>query len=188
MNIYIVTENNFFFIGVKEKMPFDKAAIKKLRPEALERNSMNGFGKEDVFIFHTSNFGVELSFRISTGNFPGKLIFIPTTSKERFKLAVNRYVFLDTYASAEEIAAKIIDNDESGNTSCHVIKDPLTEREKVILRHTINGMNAQKISQCLSISAKTVYAHRRNAFHKLGGRNLFEIWPFRGKFLRIAVV
>ncbi|RDL18879.1 helix-turn-helix domain-containing protein [Serratia fonticola] len=184
MGIYVVTENNFFFIGIKEQLPFEKGSIKKIHPNELEINSTATFYRDDVFIFHTSNFGIETSFLISTGGFPGKLIFIPTTSKEKFKLAFNRYVFLDTYATIDEITTKIINNNEHDSLNHHVISEPLTKREKTIMCHTINGMNVYKISQYLSISTKTVYSHRRSAFHKLGGRNLFEIWPFRGNFLR----
>ncbi|MGL6011287.1 MAG: helix-turn-helix domain-containing protein [Shewanella oncorhynchi] len=188
MDIYVVTENNFFFIALKEGLPFNSKKINKILPDELENTSMERFNEDDIFIFHTVNFGIELSFLVSTGNFPGKSIFIPTTSKESFKLAFNQHVFLDTYATVDDIARKIRENSNEGCNDRKVIKDALTRQEKLILRHTINGMNAQSISRYLSISIKTVYSHRRKALHKLGGRNLFEIWPFRGKFIRDAMI
>lgn len=185
MTIYIVTENNFFYLGVKEKLPFSPKDIRQLLPNVLENSDMDDFDKNDVFIFHTSNFGMAFSFQISTGIFPGKVIFIPTSRKEKFKLSFNQYVALDSYATMDDIVAKIIGNDSDAQKAT---QDPLTRQEHVVMRHTINGMDVHKIGQCLSISIKTVYAHRRNALHKLGGRNVFEIWPFSGKFLRDAVV
>lgn len=183
MSIYIVTENNFFFIGIKEQLPFNKSTIKKLPPSEFNNKSMNEFYNDDVFIFHTTNFSIEISFLLSTGGLPGKLIFIPTTSKERFRFAFNRYVVLDTYAKVNDISNEITNNNEIENLKYNIIKEPLTKQESIVMHHTINGLDASKISQRLSISTKTVYTHRRNAFHKLGGRNLLEIWHFRGKFL-----
>lgn len=188
MAIYIVTENNFFYLGVKEKLPFNPKDIRQLLPNVLENSDMDDFDNNDVFIFHTSNFGMAFSFQISTGNFPGKVIFIPTSRKEKFKLSFNQYVVLDSYATIEDIIAKIMHHDGEDSHAQKATQDPLTRQEHVVMRHTINGMDVHKISQCLSISIKTVYAHRRNALHKLGGRNVFEIWPFSGKFLRDAVV
>lgn len=188
MAIYIVTENNFFYLGVKEKLPFNHKDIRQLLPNVLENSDMDDFDNNDVFIFHTSNFGMAFSFQISTGNFPGKVIFIPTSRKEKFKLSFNQYVVLDSYATIEDIVAKIMHHDGEDSHAQKATQDPLTRQEHVVMRHTINGMDVHKISQCLSISIKTVYAHRRNALHKLGGRNVFEIWPFSGTILRDAVV
>lgn len=188
MTIYIVTENNFFYLGVKAKLPFSPKDMKQLLPNVLENSDMDDFDNNDVFIFHTSNFGMAFSFQISTGNFPGKVIFIPTSRKEKFKLSFNQYVVLDSYATIEDIVAKIMHHDGEDSHAQKATQDPLTRQEHVVMRHTINGMDVHKISQCLSISIKTVYAHRRNALHKLGGRNVFEIWPFSGTILRDAVV
>lgn len=188
MTIYIVTENNFFFLGVKAKLPFSPKKIKQLLPNAVKKSEMDVFDKDDVFIFYTSNFGIEFSFQISTGNIPGKVIFIPTSRKEKFKLSFNQYVVLDSNATVDDIVAKIMGNGNQYGNARKSIKDTLTRQEQIIMRHTIDGMDVHKISQCLSISAKTVYAHRRNALQKLGGRNIFEIWPFRGATLRDTVV
>ncbi|HBE9178074.1 transcriptional regulator FimZ [compost metagenome] len=188
MSIYIVTENNYFFIAIKEGLKPNIMTIRKLSPKKLENDSLAQFNQEDTFIFHTAEFGMELSFRISTGSFPGRLIFIPTTDNGNFKRAFNQYAILDTHATIEDIHAKISENTRQDDTDNEAIKDPLTQREKAILRHTINGLDAYTISKRLSISAKTVYAHRRSALRKLGGRNLFEIWPFKGKFHRAEAV
>lgn len=188
MNIYVVTENNFFFIGLETRLHLENMVMKKIHPNDLERKSMNKFHHDDVFIFHTSFFGVELSFLISTGGLPGKFIFIPTSSRERFKLVFNRYSFLDTYATVEEITDRIININKHSNLKYKFINNPLTNREITVIHHTIKGMDADEIGQCLCIATKTVYAHRRNAFKKLGGRSLFDIWPFRGAILHASMV
>lgn len=69
----------------------------------------------------------------------------------------------------------------------NLMRDRLTKREKTILLHTISGMDAQSIGHSLSISKKTVYAHRRNALHKLGGRNFFEVSQVRDKSFRTGI-
>ncbi|MFN3071850.1 hypothetical protein ACKWMY_27575 [Serratia sp. J2] len=138
MSIYIVTENNFFFMGIKEQLPFNEANIKKIHPNEFDKKPFGEFYNEDIFVFHTANFSIELSFLISTGGLPGKLIFIPTTRKEKFRLSFNRYVFLDTDATVDDILNRISDNNEIENLKYHVIKEPLTKQERIVMRHTIS--------------------------------------------------
>ncbi|PAA94961.1 helix-turn-helix domain-containing protein [Serratia fonticola] len=184
MNIYIITENNYFFIGLKHTLKNDKNSVEKLSPYELEISPENKFKQGDIFIFHTSNYSLKLSFLISTGHFPGKLFFIPTNGKVRFKEAFSRYSFLDAKSDLMTVFSKVFDTQQKSIEQTKIFRDELTEREKNILHKTINGMNAQTISRLLCISVKTVYTHRRNALHKLGGRNLFEIWPFKEKILQ----
>ncbi|WP_373994988.1 LuxR C-terminal-related transcriptional regulator [Serratia fonticola] len=49
----------------------------------------------------------------------------------------------------------------------HANKGALTKREKLIIRHTINSVSVNKLRHYISISTKTVYSHKRKAFHKL---------------------
>ncbi|WP_157968070.1 helix-turn-helix domain-containing protein [Edaphovirga cremea] len=187
ININIVTENAYFYIGIKEHLQDDDWMVSRINPDELKNLPGSRFKEEDIFIFYTSNYLDELSFLISRDSFAGRLIFIPTNSKVKFNSAFRRHTFLDAYAGIEIIRDKITKSQVDEVSALDFMRDKLTEREKVILLHTINGMNAYSIGQFLRISIKTVYAHRRNAFLKLGGRNMFEVWPVRKEILRTAI-
>jgi DNA-binding CsgD family transcriptional regulator len=187
ININIVTENAYFYLGIKEHLQDDDWMVSRINPDELKKLRGNRFKEEDIFIFYTSNYLDKLSFLISRDSFPGRLIFIPTNNKVKFNSAFERHIFLDAYAGIEIIRNKIAEIQIDETSALDLIRDKLTEREKVILLHTINGMNAYSIGQFLRISIKTVYGHRRNAFLKLGGRNMFEIWPMRKEILRTAI-
>lgn len=177
INIYIITDNNYFSLGIREKLKLKYKSIYNLSIKELEGSPKKIFKRNDVFIFYISDYSLQLSFLISTGHLPEKLIFISKNKNLKLNSTFKNHIFLDAHASPELISKKIDEECKFGVKKNH--KEQLTEREGTILYHTINGMSAQKIGKFLSISSKTVYTHRRNAFHKLGGRNLFEIWPIK---------
>jgi DNA-binding NarL/FixJ family response regulator len=53
--------------------------------------------------------------------------------------------------------------------------DHLTEREKEILRYTVNGWDAKRIAAHLDISTLTVRKHNANIYHKLHVQSKAEI-------------
>ncbi|MBC3253038.1 hypothetical protein BFS14_17770 [Serratia fonticola] len=183
MKINIITDNNYFFLGLQEKIKNDKNEIRKVEPKTLFEETKDEIRKADVFIFYISYYSVELSYLISTEQLTGQLIFIPTNNKVRFNFAFKKQCFLDANTDAEGILKKIKEGQQKGKLPEPPIKSSLTSREKTILLHTISGMNPQSIGRFLKISIKTVYSHRRNALHKLGGRNIFDIWPIREKII-----
>ncbi|WMT16060.1 response regulator transcription factor [Serratia fonticola] len=152
----------------------------KIPPCELKTRSVYEFKESDVFIFHSLSHVDELSFLIAMTNFAGKLIFVQKRNLGELDFSLQEHVYLDANASIEAILKLINQND--GRAINFIRKHKLTQREKSILLHTIDGMNTQSIGQRLKISTKTVYAHRRNALHKLGGRNFFEIWPVKKEF------
>lgn len=187
LSVNIITENYYFFLGIKEHLRSEERSVSKISTAELKSISFNKFNKNDVIIFHTSSSIDELSFLISTASFPGKIIFIPTGKKVRLSLAFRNHISLDARADIDCILNEIAKVQEDAKPSLNLMKDKLTRREKAILLHTIEGMDVQSISDFLRISIKTVYAHRRNALNKLGGRNLFEVWPVRGMILKSAL-
>ncbi|HEI9791922.1 TPA: hypothetical protein SLN52_000691 [Serratia marcescens] len=52
----------------------------------------------------------------------------------------------------------------------------LTKREREVINAFLNGMSATKISTSMSLSTRTVYAHRKNALTKLGLRKIRTIF------------
>lgn len=182
MNIYIITENNFFFIGIKEQLTFGDWVVKKINPDELRKNLTGKFHKDDTFIFNPSNFSVDILPMIYLIGSPANNIFIPTKKKGMESLKLKNLPYLDTYITIDEIKKKIINN-EYDSLKPYDIKNLLTKQEKTILKHTFNGLQPHIISRHMSISIKTVYSHRLKAIRKLGGRNLFDIWPLKGCLL-----
>jgi DNA-binding NarL/FixJ family response regulator len=57
---------------------------------------------------------------------------------------------------------------EKNNThAAHALPATLSEREKEILQHTVNGLDAKRISDMLAISVFTVRKHIANIYEKL---------------------
>lgn len=56
-----------------------------------------------------------------------------------------------------------------------VPEDPLTKREKEILRHIAEGKSSREIGAILDISSRTVEHHRANMMRKLGCRKIAEL-------------
>lgn len=59
----------------------------------------------------------------------------------------------------------------------------LSERERVILIDTLHGTKVFVTAKQLKLSAKTVYAHKINAFRKLGVRSIQDIMPLKDLIL-----
>jgi DNA-binding NarL/FixJ family response regulator len=57
----------------------------------------------------------------------------------------------------------------------HMPEDPLTKREKEILRHIAEGKSSREIGALLEISSRTVEHHRANMMRKLGCRKIAEL-------------
>lgn len=187
VNIKVITENYFFFFGIKTHLQNDERNVTSVSFHELKDPVMNDLKSDDIYIFHTLNYINEILFFISSGFLAGRLVVIPVNSKSNFNVAFEKDVLLASHASIENIIDKITEDFEQEKASSDLLSRKLTKREKTILNYTITGMNANSISQSLCISKKTVYAHRRNAFLKLGGRNMFEIWPVRKEVLKMAI-
>lgn len=187
INIKVITENHYFFIGIKEYLQNDEREVSHIDFHELNSTPRNNLKSDDVYIFYTLNYINEILLLISTNPLPGRLIVIPVNNRSNFNIAFEKNILLDPHASVKNILDKITEDFEHEKPPIDLQKGKLTKREKTILTHTINGMNATSISQFLCISIKTVYTHRRNAFIKLGGRNMFEVWPVRKEVLRMAI-
>ncbi|NCG55183.1 helix-turn-helix domain-containing protein [Serratia fonticola] len=185
MNIYIVTENNFFFIGVKEKLAESGKTIKMILPFELNVSKVDEFSDTDIFILHIENYSTELLFLLITRRLPGRIIITQTKRKlAGFSKPVNYRVL--GYNEPDDILINEL-NDDIDNDGRRVDNSKkLTERESIVLTHVMDGMKVSTIGRLLCISTKTVYVHRKNAMNKLGGRNIFEILPLREEVLRSA--
>jgi len=55
----------------------------------------------------------------------------------------------------------------------------LTEREREVLEHLLEGSTSKQIAKSLEISPRTAEAHRRNLLHKLGVSSVKELMRLR---------
>ena len=187
VKIKVITENYYFFIGIKEYLQSDEIEVSNINIQELKNATRATLKNDDVYIFYTENHINDISLFISTTSIPGRMIIIPVNNRSNFNFVFEWGILLDPRVSIENILDKITEDVEQEKVSIDALKRKLTKREKTIITYTINGMNANSISQFLCISIKTVYTHRRNAFIKLGGRNMFEIWPVKKEVLRMAI-
>lgn len=182
MNVFVVTSDNYFYLGVKEGLANKDLSVKKVTPSDLSVEQLKISKLNDVFVFYKPENSVELSLLLMTEAFSGGGIFIQERKKASFTYNIGRYAVLSFNADINALYSTIISNRYQERESID-LSSLLTKREKSILRFTIKGMNASSIGHFLGISKKTVYAHRRNAFVKLGGRNIFEVWPVKERLL-----
>ena len=59
-----------------------------------------------------------------------------------------------------------------------VLRDPLTPRERSVLRLIAEGHGTRRVAELLTISVKTVETHRRNIMEKLGLHNVAELTKY----------
>ncbi|CAM4097480.1 helix-turn-helix transcriptional regulator [Serratia silvae] len=184
-NINIITDNYYFFVGLKAYLHAEGRVINLMSINELKNTSFSSFGKKDVLVFHILNSMSAMSFLITVAKFPGKVIFLPREMKIKFNLDFERHSASEEDADAVfKALVKILGGEPSVAT---FPQDSLTGREKAVLLYMIDGMNMQAIGHSLRISTKTVYTHRRNALHKLGVRNLFQACPINTSVLNSAI-
>ncbi|WP_419236570.1 helix-turn-helix transcriptional regulator [Serratia fonticola] len=183
MNIYIVTENNFFFIGVKEKLAESGKTIKMIPPLEFNIIKVDEFSDTDTFIFHVESYSTELSLLLITRKLPGRIIFTQAKRKPMKVSMLGKYITLG-YNEGIDMLMNELNDDLNYDRRLVDNTKKLTERELDILSHVMGGMKVSTIGRLLCISTKTVYAHKRNAMNKLGGRNMFEIFPLKENVLR----
>ncbi|MBP1019117.1 helix-turn-helix transcriptional regulator [Serratia fonticola] len=185
--INIITDNYYFFVGLKAYLHAEGRVINQMALNELKNTSASSFGKEDVLVFYMLNSISEMSFLIAVAKFPGKIIFLPTAMKIKFNLSVERHIALAENADVDAVFNELVNIVGGELPVATFLHDSLTRREKAVLLSMIDGMNMQAIGLSLRISTKTVYTHRRNALHKLGVRNLFQACPIKTSVLNSSI-
>ncbi|HGM5492493.1 TPA: LuxR C-terminal-related transcriptional regulator [Serratia fonticola] len=186
-NITIITDNYYFFVGLKAYLHAEGRMINLMSLDELKNTASGSFSKEDVLVFHMLNSMSEMSFLIYVARFPGKIIFLPRKMKFTLDQEIERNIALEAATEVDAVFDELVKISGKVPPVATFLQDSLTRREKAVLLYMIEGMNAQAIGECLSISTKTVYTHRRNALHKLGARNLFQACPIKTSVLNAAI-
>lgn len=175
MNVYIITDNYYFFLGMKQELDYEPSSIFRIDPERISQEQTDLFRDDDIYIFFIENNTLEFSAMLLSQEFPGRSLHIP--KHRRARPAIKRTSPLYEDLDVNYMISKMNDEFEGRFKDMTQLKNTLTERERVILFHIMEGLSVRSISHILSISEKTVYSHKKRAFSKLGGRNLFEILP-----------
>jgi DNA-binding NarL/FixJ family response regulator len=72
-----------------------------------------------------------------------------------------------TQAEIEKTVEEIVKSGAKPDRKSVAPAQPLTPRERVILRLLVRGLDNDEISRCLGISAETVHYHLKHVFEKL---------------------
>ncbi|WP_419236567.1 hypothetical protein [Serratia fonticola] len=81
MNIYIITENNFFFIGIKEKLAERGKFIKMVLPLEFNVIKLDEFSDTDTFVLQVENYSTDHLFLRITRRLLGRIILTQTKRK-----------------------------------------------------------------------------------------------------------
>jgi DNA-binding NarL/FixJ family response regulator len=87
-------------------------------------------------------------------------------------------IVLGKHYFSPEITINVIKELTTPSKSAKVFKNPLTTREQEILDLIVKEFSNQEIAEQLSISIRTVDAHRRNLLEKTGSRNTAGLVKF----------
>jgi|GEM_PF-3450326 len=175
MCIYIITDDVFFFTGLKSIMR------QRIGDEYIHLHSDNIFsflkgkvpGSEDIFIIASECLSLNLMVLLYLKNFMAKLL----VTENKTNRALYHYLpsaVIKSNATAVDILT-MINLDEIKHR--HSMFDKITERERVILLYTLKGISVRSIKSVMKISIKTIYSHRKNGLSKLGVRSLMDLLP-----------
>ena len=169
MNIYVLTENSYLFIGIvhslKERM---ECRCIQLAPNGKSNTSLFHLTKPgDIVMVAQENTNIDFSMLMELNETNASVIIATNyvnwniSSIFRFSTISRRFYLSDLLQSMHLVQS--IRNKE--------IKLPkITKTERAVLRLVMNGVAINFISSRLNITAKTAYSHQRSAFRKIGIR------------------
>ncbi|WP_337264988.1 MULTISPECIES: helix-turn-helix transcriptional regulator [unclassified Serratia (in: enterobacteria)] len=174
MVVYIVTDNNYFFIGLQTILERESYTVKWASHKNV--TSINNKMKREAsaFIFHISQYDYLPYSLFSFMNHVGRFIIVSPQHLIKFYSSFNLGHVINE-KSEMDLFIHSIYNVLLGERKHSYSKIKLTHSEKNILLHVMSGHSTAFISDALDISAKTVYTHKRNALHKLGARKVTDI-------------
>ncbi|CCO24002.1 response regulator [Maridesulfovibrio hydrothermalis] len=100
---------------------------------------------------------------------------LKTSSSEELMMAIRTVIEGKVYLAPDisgEVARGFLRKER--NRGCDKL-DTLTNREREILKHVLDGYKNREIADLLIISVKTVEKHRSNMMKKLGLRSISEV-------------
>lgn len=176
MNIYIVTENSYFFLGLinvfnKHSVNITKIHIKEL--DSIYKKS----DRYDIFIIDSQDIPLAITLQMSMKLKERMFLFLIKEKDAIKSFSFNGACYLNVLTDMNEYFPGVINPPRIPCVS-HVNK-MLTLNERVILSHIINGRSVKSISIAMGLSIKTVYIHRYNALKKIGRENFSKLTLYK---------
>lgn len=174
MNIYIVTEDLYFFLGLANIL--NHRGIIRIHFKELE-NVCDESCFNDVFIVDSQDIPVYIYHQIALKLRGEALYFF---IKNKFKKSYTLYgaVFLNVLTDMGKYFPNVIHSHPPLPPASNDNKI-LTLRERAVLSYIINGRSAKSASVNMGLSLKTIYAHRNSALKKIGRWNFSKLILFR---------
>ncbi len=179
MRIHIFTENIYFSGGAVAFLEEKGYVVNVVSP--YNKRYLDDLNLSDLVIFHFYKLTPSLNLQVL--NLSGKLkLLLVSSSNLKLGVICNINKSIDERASLEQLfhaVSKTISSDIYYQEQYN----KLSERERIVLIDTLHGTKVFVTAKQLKLSEKTVYAHKINAFRKLGVRNIQDIMPLKDLIL-----
>lgn len=174
MVVYLITDDNYFFIGLQAVLNKEFCTLKLISHKDASSIDSKIKHEASAFVFHTSQYDYLPYSLFSFMNHRGGVVIISPKHLIKFYSSFNFGHVINEKSEIEDIS-QAISSVLLGKKTYPYNNIKLTNSEKNILLHIMNGHSTAFISDFLDISIKTVYTHKRNALHKLGARKITDI-------------
>lgn len=182
MNIYVLTENSYLFLGVANslKQRMDCRCV-QLNPNSKSNSEIFHLTKPgDIVLVAQENSNIDFTMLMELNETNASVIIAANhvdwkiSSIFRFATIARKFYLSDLLQNMYLVQA--INNKE--------IKLPkITKTERAVLKLVMNGMTINFISSRLNITTKTAYSHQRSAFRKIGIRKSLDIIKLPSNYL-----
>lgn len=172
MCIYIITDDSYFFSGLKgimsQTISDDFVNLKSenvfsfFKDEKIERG--------DLFVIASDSFSLNLSILLYLKDAPVTLLLGDNKANEALNNNLPSAV-IRSNATAGDILTLITHERRQYRDAMF---PEMTERERTVLLYTLKGIPVKSISTMMEISIKTIYAHRKNGLSKVGARSIMD--------------
>lgn len=174
MVVYIVTDNNYFFIGLQAALEKEHYTVKRIAHRNAATIDSNMTSEVSAFIFHVSQYDYLPYSLFLFMNHSGRAIIVSPGHLIKFYSSFNLGHVINEKSEIQHVS-HLVSRTSLGEKTPPCYRIRLTHSERNILLHMMSGHSATFISHSLAISRKTVYTHKRNALHKLGARKVTDI-------------
>lgn len=178
MKIHIFTTNTYLSQGIVALGKENGIIINSIHHEI--ENSLIDIDINDLVIFHVNKNAPSLLLRVLTLSRRTKMLLICSRNL-KLDMMYNSIETVDEKSSLATFLSTIIKVRNKGVNYLDRYAY-FSDREWEVLTEIIKGVSANAIAKQLGISPKTVYAHKANAYKKLGAKSIHDIFPFKRFF------
>ncbi|MFJ3458544.1 helix-turn-helix transcriptional regulator [Scandinavium goeteborgense] len=173
MNIYILTQNLYLYVGIKNALKEHiNAKIMHIKfDEVYYFLKQHYFLGDDVFILSSEFSTLDFSSLLLLSKSNAKTIISRNNFRFNYREIFNFSVIPQKFYLSDLLQAIHLTPVIHISTTLPKI----TEREKSILFYISSGIDIHVVSEILNISHKTTYQHLKNALKKVGIRKSRDI-------------